>query len=328
MLSLVLSVIAVGIGLAALGIGLFLYSIHGTRLLRHYLWFAGSIFLFAASFVASALERSLFLPVSPGDLAPQFLLAARALAFLADAAGAIIHVLILPRFVLSLLNRPVPAVATVCATLSAMAIATFAIALLVDPAAKLPTVALSLLLYGSIAFWLTVLAILLRTDGAAADDHAPGTTAAGMRRSLRSFILLSSLFLPFFVLDVWLSAAGLTSAGMPLAVVDNTALPLFVIALSLGSLRFARARLARPALLEDGQITEAARTEFGLSARESEVLEYVLDGFTLPDAALVLHISPKTAENHLYSVYRKTGVTNRIQLFQLFAVRTRETSIP
>ncbi len=62
----------------------------------------------------------------------------------------------------------------------------------------------------------------------------------------------------------------------------------------------------------------------GLTADgEADVVEYIAEGFTIAEAATAMKISPKTVENHLYSVYQKTGVTNRIQLYNLFENRRR-----
>ena len=50
---------------------------------------------------------------------------------------------------------------------------------------------------------------------------------------------------------------------------------------------------------------------FGLTAREMEVLRLVTFGLTYDQIANSLVISPRTAEAHLRSIYRKLGVTSR-----------------
>lgn len=52
----------------------------------------------------------------------------------------------------------------------------------------------------------------------------------------------------------------------------------------------------------------------GISEREAAVLELVLAGQKNEDVARHLCISPHTVRNHLYSIYGKMGVANRIQL--------------
>ena len=50
---------------------------------------------------------------------------------------------------------------------------------------------------------------------------------------------------------------------------------------------------------------------FGLSARELEVLRLVTQGLTTTQIAEQLMISPRTADAHLRSIYRKFEVTSR-----------------
>lgn len=49
----------------------------------------------------------------------------------------------------------------------------------------------------------------------------------------------------------------------------------------------------------------------GLTPREIEVLRHIASGLTAKEAANVLGISPKTAENHIQNLYAKIGVTTR-----------------
>ena len=57
----------------------------------------------------------------------------------------------------------------------------------------------------------------------------------------------------------------------------------------------------------------------GLTAREAEVLEHVLAGRTRTETAHRLFVSPYTIQDHLKSIYAKTGVNSRQELSaQLF----------
>jgi DNA-binding NarL/FixJ family response regulator len=51
--------------------------------------------------------------------------------------------------------------------------------------------------------------------------------------------------------------------------------------------------------------------EFGLSRRELEVVLLLSKGLKNNEIAKKLFISPHTVDNHLKSIYRKMGVTNR-----------------
>jgi DNA-binding CsgD family transcriptional regulator len=49
----------------------------------------------------------------------------------------------------------------------------------------------------------------------------------------------------------------------------------------------------------------------GLTPREIEVLRLIAAGHTAKEAARKLAIAPKTADNHIQSLYSKIGVTTR-----------------
>ena len=49
----------------------------------------------------------------------------------------------------------------------------------------------------------------------------------------------------------------------------------------------------------------------GLTAREIEVLRLIAAGDTAKEAARKLDIAPKTADNHIQSLYSKISVTTR-----------------
>ena len=55
----------------------------------------------------------------------------------------------------------------------------------------------------------------------------------------------------------------------------------------------------------------AAKRLAGLTAREIEVLRLIAAGDTAKEAAAKLEIAPKTADNHIQSLYSKIGVTTR-----------------
>ena len=50
-----------------------------------------------------------------------------------------------------------------------------------------------------------------------------------------------------------------------------------------------------------------------LSGREKEVLRFVAVGLGNDEIANKLNLSPHTVKTHLYHIYKKIGVTNRLQ---------------
>jgi DNA-binding CsgD family transcriptional regulator len=67
------------------------------------------------------------------------------------------------------------------------------------------------------------------------------------------------------------------------------------------------------------------RPDFGLTARERQVIALVCSGYTNKDLARELGISVHTAKYHLATVFDKLGVSNRLELV-LFALHNELTS--
>ncbi len=65
------------------------------------------------------------------------------------------------------------------------------------------------------------------------------------------------------------------------------------------------------------------RKKRGLSAREMEILELMLDGKSYKEIESALHISIHTVKSHVYSLYRKMEVKSRHQLIHRIGVYGR-----
>lgn len=95
---------------------------------------------------------------------------------------------------------------------------------------------------------------------------------------------------------------------------------IFVIALSFFVYLFLR-RMYR--LMQAGKINiEQISTEYNLTKRELEILGLLLEGRSINKMAQELFISESTVQKHIYSVYKKLKIHNRIQLMN-FAQRYR-----
>ena len=64
------------------------------------------------------------------------------------------------------------------------------------------------------------------------------------------------------------------------------------------------------------------RREFGLTAREKQIIGLVGAGYTNKDLAKELGISENTAKHHMTNIFDKLGISNRLELF-LFATEHR-----
>lgn len=71
---------------------------------------------------------------------------------------------------------------------------------------------------------------------------------------------------------------------------------------------------------EKGKIYEKLAVlceKYHLSAREKEVSHQIIAGYLSKEIAFNLHISPRTVEGHIYNIYEKMGISNRVELLQL-----------
>lgn len=62
--------------------------------------------------------------------------------------------------------------------------------------------------------------------------------------------------------------------------------------------------------------------EFGLTSRESELLNYAVKGLSNEDIAETMKISIHTVKKHFHSLYIKMNVNNRVQLLQSLPLST------
>jgi len=69
-----------------------------------------------------------------------------------------------------------------------------------------------------------------------------------------------------------------------------------------------------PPFMRDGSLTDHFVTRFSLSRSETQIVEFILDDHDNKSIADDLGISVRTVENHLHSVYGKTGVGSRGEL--------------
>lgn len=95
-----------------------------------------------------------------------------------------------------------------------------------------------------------------------------------------------------------------------------------IIALALFSLPvlfivFNKRALTQPSHALEGSMSEDRLASLGVSAREKEIILLVAQGLSNKDIADKLFISRKTVDTHVYNIYQKTGVKNRIELFNL-----------
>jgi DNA-binding CsgD family transcriptional regulator len=61
----------------------------------------------------------------------------------------------------------------------------------------------------------------------------------------------------------------------------------------------------------------SARGRFGLSRREGEVADYIVDGFTNQQISDAMKISVQVIKNYTHSVFEKIGCANRADMVRI-----------
>lgn len=69
--------------------------------------------------------------------------------------------------------------------------------------------------------------------------------------------------------------------------------------------------------LKEKQTAFSMVHKFGLTERQMDILRITLSGCSNKEIAAKLAIAERTVENHLFNIYNKIGVTNRIELFNI-----------
>lgn len=134
------------------------------------------------------------------------------------------------------------------------------------------------------------------------------------RRLFHRFLLVSLLLLPLMLCDSLGSLAGWTwILGF-----DQLTLPFYLLAISVLVVSEAAKWLKALAQSPQEQPSAPGESPMDLSPRLKEIAEKLLEGLSSKEIAHQLHISPKTAENHIYSLYKKVGAKSRVQFYYIY----------
>jgi DNA-binding CsgD family transcriptional regulator len=64
-------------------------------------------------------------------------------------------------------------------------------------------------------------------------------------------------------------------------------------------------------------LPDAKVKQLGVSEREAQIINLLVEGLSNQEIAKELFISPNTVKTHIKNIYTKLGVSNRLQLFNL-----------
>lgn len=135
-------------------------------------------------------------------------------------------------------------------------------------------------------------------------------TASG--RFIGRFLVLGLVFLPLAAIDHG-ATLGQWTWWMDW---DNLTLPVFLVVLDVLIVLESR-RWLSPAKVQETE-APAEALDPDLSAKELALIKLILSGASAKEIGGELGITAKTAENYTYRLYRKLGVSNRIQLYNKF----------
>jgi DNA-binding NarL/FixJ family response regulator len=125
------------------------------------------------------------------------------------------------------------------------------------------------------------------------------------RSGLRRFVLLQGA--AFLAFDVVVRSTG-----------SDLVISLVQVGANYPALLWMQRFLARRAVARPAEPLPAdLKTDLvslGLSPREADVVELVLEGLSHKEIAERLFIAPETVKKHTYNAHRKLGVQNRVQL--------------
>jgi DNA-binding CsgD family transcriptional regulator len=93
--------------------------------------------------------------------------------------------------------------------------------------------------------------------------------------------------------------------------------------LSVLSIVFSFRYFNQPPYFSEDHLSEHYKKKFSVTAREADIISLLLSGSTNAEIAEKSFISPRTVESHLYNIFQKTGVRNRVQLINL--IQTNRT---
>jgi DNA-binding CsgD family transcriptional regulator len=174
------------------------------------------------------------------------------------------------------------------------------------------------------------------------------TAIAAAVRSFGSFPLLYGTYLYCLILGVrnWGKLGSVflnrifkviflvTLAGLPFSIFQYFSehaflpgfmeYPLLFLMMNVSTIFFSFKYFDHPAFMENESLTDYFRNKFSISDREAEIVLAVKKGFSNQEIGEKLFISPRTVESHLYTIFQKTGVKNRVQLVNLMVTNQKE----
>lgn len=282
-------VFAFAAGFAALVFAVHLYKRYRIVALKNFSIFLLSLQLFMWGFIARAYNS-----VAKDIPEPAMGLIVRII----ETAAGLIYIANAPFFYHNLTGRIVTRAGTIVTAILVTAMLALDSVYVVTGNTNLAMRFIVPAFYASVAYGIVLIAVRLKS-----------ITDPVLKKAIRTFFILSAAFFPLFLLDVF--------ALPPNFLWGLSSMPVYLFVLSILGLRFSAVYFDHPAYFENDRPSGYFLEKFDISPRESEIVVLLRQGMSNKEIAGNLFVSPKTVENHIYSIYQKTGVKNRVELFNL-----------
>jgi DNA-binding CsgD family transcriptional regulator len=288
-------------GTAALSMTFMIWQRHRKAVIRRYGLFLLALYLLLLAFMADLYIRIM------GWSAAE---AARHVLWILYAAGGLTFIICAPPFYDALLGLKAHTWKRLLFFALDSVTVLAAVLNLVVPSLGFTGILLNVILFALIAYGLALIAVNLHTLG-----------ERTLRRALTAFFVLSLCFFPLMYIDAAMSYLPFLRI---FSFLEGLAEPLYFLVLNALGIAFGLRYLNRPAYAEADRLTDYFVTKFKITGREQEIIRLLLEGASGRLIGERLFISSKTVENHVYNLYQKLGVKNRVQLFRLIRANALE----
>ena len=290
-LVLVLYILCLVLDSAVILISSLLYKEHGHRVFKYLAWLMFGAML---SMLVEALRTY-------GSLIPVDLAAIDYIVYLIlDPAGEVLQFLLLPLTAYAAVGKSFPPRFKVfCRIYALLVIATFPLEVIIGGRG----INIAREVAGHFVFHIIAYLVIVRNLREIADTQ--------LRKVLKRYLALGIAIIPtalLYQVVVLLSFLPAESASIPFPYI------LYCLLFNLLCLVNTYRYLFSSPVHESAGLNELFVNTYHITNREREIIEYLLKGYSNLQIAKDLFISAPTVKNHIYHIYRKVDVENRMQL--------------
>lgn len=131
-----------------------------------------------------------------------------------------------------------------------------------------------------------------------------------LRKILLIFLIIAIIFSPLIIYDVIIEKITLS-------------LPAYFFTINTLGIIFSFLYLNQPPFLENYQLTDYFIKKYNITEREKEIISLMKMGLSNNEIGDKIFISIHTVENHIYNIYQKLNIKNRVQLFNLIQTNSK-----